>query len=125
MSLRLMKVACVVIVGGWMACAPVARARADEPILLKYKAAKGDKAYYKMNFDMKQTQTIMGMKLENAIKQETTESRVVDAVDPDGKATLKVKSLRRKMNADFTAAGKFEFIRNRPSATRPVPSARP
>lgn len=104
MSLRLMKVAIVVIVGGW-----IGHANADEAILLKYKPAKGDKAIYKMNFDMKQSQSIMGMKLDNTIKQETIESRVVDSVDADGNATLKVKAERRKMNADFAAAGKFEF----------------
>lgn len=107
MSLRLMRVAVVVIVGGWMAQAP--QIQADEAILLKYKVAKGDKAIYKMGFDTKQAQSIMGMKLDNTIKQETIVSRVVDSVNADGNATLKIKTERRKMNAEFAAMGKYEF----------------
>lgn len=107
MSLRLMKTVVVIVVWGWVVHAPLVKA--DEAILLKYKSAKGDATYYKMGFDMKQSQSIMGMKIENTIKQETTESRVVDSVAADGKATVKVKAVRRKMNAEFGAAGKFEF----------------
>jgi hypothetical protein len=107
MSLRLMKAVVVVVVVGWVAHAT--SAQADDAILLKYKAAKGDKSVYKMGFDMKQSQSLMGMKIENTIKQETIESRVVDAVDGEGKATLKVKAIHRKMNAEFGVAGKFEF----------------
>jgi len=107
MSLRLLKVAVVVIVAGWVAQAP--EANADEAILLKYKAAKGDKLYYKLGFETKQAQSIMGMKLDNTIKQETIVSRVVDSVDADGNATIKVKTERRKMNADIAAMGKYEF----------------
>jgi hypothetical protein len=107
MSLRLMKAVVVVVVGGWIGHA--SGAKADDPILLKYKPAKGDTSYHKMGFDMKQSQSIMGMKIENTIKQETTESRVVESIDADGKATLKVKAVRRKMNAEFGAAGKFDF----------------
>ena len=107
MSLRLMKAVVVVVVGGWVAHAT--SAKADDAILLKYKAAQGDKAAYKMGFEMKQSQSIMGMKIENTVKQETIESRVVDAVDSEGKVTLKLKAIRRKMNAEFGAAGKFEF----------------
>lgn len=107
MSLRLMKAVVVVVVGGWVAQAT--SARADEAILLKYKAAQGDRAVYKMGLDMKQSQSIMGMKIENTIKQETIESRTVEAVDSKGQVTVKLKAVRRKMNAEFGAAGKFEF----------------
>src|SRR5258707_11218146 len=62
-----------------------------------------------MGFDLKQSQSIMGMKMENTIKQEMIESRGVDAVDSEGKVTVKLKTVRRKMNAEFGAAGKFEF----------------
>jgi hypothetical protein len=105
MWLRLVKIAVVVvIVGGW-----VAQGQADEPILLKYKTTAGDKLYYKSGLDLKQTQSIAGMKYDNTIKQETIVSQVVSAVGADGKATLKVKADRRKLNAELGPQGKYEF----------------
>ena len=109
MSLRLIKTVVVIVVGGWVAQAQAPQAQANEPIVLKYKTAKGDKFHYKMGFDMKQSQSVMGMKFENTIKQETIVSRVVDSVDADGQATLKVKADRRKMSSEFGALGKYEF----------------
>lgn len=107
MSLRLLRVVVVVIFAGWMA--QVTPAGADDAILLKYRPAKGDKVHYKMGFDMQQSQTIMGMKLDTTMKQEMVVSRVVDSIDKDGNTTLKVKSERRKMNADIAGMGKYEF----------------
>jgi hypothetical protein len=104
MSLRRLGVAVVIV-----ACGLVAGAHADEAVLLKYKLARGDKLLYKTSDSMKQTQTVMGMKLENSAVQESIVSRVVDDVDAEGKVTLKVKAERRKMSAEFTGAGKFEF----------------
>ena len=104
MSLRRSGMAFVIVGFGL-----VASASAEEGVLLQYKLAKGDKLLHKTSDTMKQTQSIMGMKLENSAVQEAIFSRVVDAVDPDGKVTLKVKAERRKMTADFTGAGKFEF----------------
>jgi hypothetical protein len=109
MSLRLMRVVVVIVVGGWVAHSQAPQARSDEPILLKYKLAKGDKAIYRQGFDMKQAQSIMGMKLDNTIKAETIVIRAVDSVDADGRATVKLKTDRRKMSSDFTGAGKYEF----------------
>jgi hypothetical protein len=105
MRLRLVRVAVVVFIfSAWAAQAP-----ADEPVVLKYKAASGDKLHYKTGFEVAQSQSIMGMKFDNKIKQETIETQVVSGVAADGKATLKVKSERRKMNADLGALGKYEF----------------
>jgi hypothetical protein len=105
MMSHLVRVTVVVLcVGGW-----VSQGLAAEPILLKYKAAQGDKVLYKTGFEMQQSQSIMGMKFENKIKQETIDAQIVSAVASDGKATLKVKSERRKMNAEFGALGKYEF----------------
>ncbi len=108
MTSRVLRITAVVaivgLVGGWLS-----RAHADEPLLLKYKAIKGDKLIYKTTMDLKQLQSIMGTKIENTIKQETIVSRVVVDATDDGNVTLKVKTDRRKMNAEFGAQGKFDF----------------
>lgn len=72
-------------------------ARADEPVLLKYKLAKGDTLIYKTDQESKQTQTILGNKNETTITQETIMLRTVDNVDSLGTATLKTKADRRKV----------------------------
>ena len=104
MMLRPAGIALIVLVAGW-----TAQAQAEEPILLKYKAVKGDTLYYKTTQEMKQAQSVMGMNFDNTLKQETVVSRVVDSVDEAGNATFKVKADRRKMTAAFGALGKFEF----------------
>src|SRR5579872_2201338 len=109
MPLRLMKAVVVVVVAGWVTHFQASPARSDEPVLLKYKTAKGDKVHYKMGFEMKQSQAIMGMKFDNTVKQETVVTRAVDSVDADGQATIKLKAERRKMNSEFGALGKYEF----------------
>jgi hypothetical protein len=81
---------------------------ADEPVLLRFKFAKGDKLLYKSDHDMKQTQTILNMKIDTTTSQQAIMSKVVDDVDASGKATLKTKAERRKVSADG-ATGKFEF----------------
>jgi hypothetical protein len=109
MSLRLMKVVVVIVAGGWVNHFQALQARSDEPIVLKYKAAKGDKVLYKTGFGLKQSQSIMGMKFDNTVTQETIVSRVVESVDADGQATVKLKAERRKMSSEFGALGKYEF----------------
>src|SRR5258708_30149172 len=109
MSLRVLRTVVVVVVGGWAAHAPALPAQADEALLLKYKPAKGDTVHYKEGFGMKQSQSIMGMKLENSVKQESIASQVVEAVGADGKATVKMKTKSRKMSSEFAGAGKYEF----------------
>jgi hypothetical protein len=104
MMLRPAGVALIVLVAGW-----ITQAQAEEPILLKYKAAKGDTLYYKTTQEMKQAQSLMGMNFDNTLKQEVVVSRVVDSIDETGNVTFKVKADRRKMTAAFGALGKFEF----------------
>jgi hypothetical protein len=104
MSLRRSGVAVAIVI-----CSFISSARADEAVLLKYKLAQGDKLIYRISDSMKQTQSVMGMKLENSAIQESIVSRVVDAVDGEGKATLKARAELRKLTAEFTGAGKFEF----------------
>lgn len=96
----------VVIVGCWLVAGAQA---ADEPVLLKYKLAKGEKQYFKSAQEMTQKQSLMGMTQENTMKQEAIMSRLVDTVASDGKATLKLKAESRKMEANFGPIGKYEF----------------
>ncbi len=81
---------------------------ADEPVLLRFKFAKGDKLLFKNDQETKQTQNILNMKLETTSTQEVITSRLVDDIDSTGKATLKTKAERRKIKVD-SAQGKYEF----------------
>lgn len=104
MNLRLAGIAVLIV-----ACGCAARAQAEEPVLLAYKVAKGETSYYRVGGEVKQTQSIMNMKLNNSFNQETVMSRVADNVDADGNATFKLKAERRKFTSEFGAAGKYEF----------------
>ncbi len=73
------------------------QARAEEPVLLQYKFAKGDKLIYKTAQETKQTQTILSNKIETATLHESIMLRTVDEVDAQGTATLKTKAERRKV----------------------------
>ena len=75
MRLHLIRVAVVVLsVAGW-----VSQGLTAEPIVLKYKSAPGEKLHYKTAFDLTQSQSIMGMKFDNKIKQETIDTRIVSS----------------------------------------------
>lgn len=85
-------------------------ARADEPVLLAYKVRKGETTYTRIGSEMKQTQSIMGMKLNNTYTQDAVVSRVVDDVSEKGDVTYKLKAERRKVNSEMSAlGGKYEF----------------
>lgn len=109
MLLRLVRLTVIVVVG----CCGLAPVRADEPVLLKYKVAKGDALHYKNTQTMKQAQSLtvngMTIKQDNSLKQEAILTRVADEIGSDGKVTFRLKAERRKMNAEFGALGKFEF----------------
>lgn len=104
MNLRRAGIAVLVVVSS-----SFARAQAEEPVLLAYKVARGETSYYRVGNDMKQAQSIMGMKLNNAFTQEAVVSRVADVIDADGNVTFKLKTERRKVTAEFGALGKYEF----------------
>lgn len=104
MSFRRILLALVVIAG---ASLPVARA--DEPVLLKYKFSPGDTAWYKTSQDMKSAQTINGTKIETTTKMETVYTRTVDEVSDKGRTTFKLKADSRKVSGDFSPVGKYEF----------------
>lgn len=86
-----------------------ASVRAEDPVLLKYKVAQGQTQYSKTTQDMKQTQSLLNMKLESTVKQEAILSRVVDKIDAAGQVTFKTKAESRKAMSDLGPAGKFEF----------------
>ncbi len=97
MSFRRLGLAAVIAFLGLLA--PVL---ADEPILLRYKLGKGDKLIYKTSQETKQTQTIMGAKIETTTGHDSIMLREVDSVDLVGTATLKTKAERRKFKvADY------------------------
>lgn len=84
-------------------------ARADDGVVLRHKSAKGDKIVFRSTTDTKQTQEIMGMKLENTVHQEQFVTSTVDSVDDAGNAQVTVKNERIKMSATFDALGEFKF----------------
>ncbi len=110
MLLRLVRSNVVVVV---VACCGLAPVRAEEPVLLKYKVAKGETLHYKNVQTMKQAQSLtvngMTIKQDNSMKQEAILTRVADEVGSDGKVTFRIKADRRKVAAEFGALGKFEF----------------
>jgi hypothetical protein len=82
---------------------------ADDGTTLKYKLAKGDKLVYRTKMEMKQSQTIMGMAVENEMTHDAISSYTVDAVDEQGNARLTVKGEQLKSTAKFPALGEFTF----------------
>lgn len=104
LSRRLMLVALIVC-----ACGLGQSVRADEPVQLRYKPAKGDKQLFHVKQEMTQKQTIMDIKLENTMTMEAWITRTVEDIDDKGRAVLKTKGERRKVKASLGAAGKFEF----------------
>lgn len=104
MSFRRILLSLIVIAG---ASLPVARA--DEPVLLKYKFSPGETAWYKTTQDSKTAQTINGMKFETITKMETVYDRTVDEISDKGQTTFKLKAASRKLSGDFAPIGKYEF----------------
>ena len=85
-----------------------ASAGATEPILLRYKFAKGDQLVYRTTHEEKQLQTIGDQKLDSTVSQEVVTSQVVDKIDGDGNAVIKTMTVQRKRKTDGQG-GKFEF----------------
>ena len=92
MSLRCLGLAAIIGLMGL-----IGPALADEPVLLRYKLAKGDKLIYKTAQESKQSQNVLNMKIETATTHDAIILREVDAVDSEGTATLKTKAERRKL----------------------------
>jgi hypothetical protein len=84
-------------------------AQAQEPILLRYKLQKGDKAYFRSTSELKQTQSVMGNKLDNTSTQEDFSSRLVEDVNADGVAQLAIKTERLKAKSNFAQLGEVSF----------------
>lgn len=86
-----------------------AAVHAEDGTTLKYKLAKGDKLIYRSKMEMKQSQTIMGMALENEMSNDAISSYTVESVDEKGNAQLTVKGERLKATAKFPSLGEFTF----------------
>lgn len=90
-----------------------AQARAQDPVLLKYKFNKGETLIYrtKQRMDQKQTLTVMGntIDFDNFTDQEAYSLQTVDGVDSEGNGTINVKFDRRKLSAKIGTEGQFEF----------------
>src|SRR5262245_30104527 len=76
---------------------------ADDGTTLKFKFAKGDKLVYRTKMEMKQSQTIMGMAIENEMNNDMISSYTVEAIDGKGNAQFTVKGERLKANAKFAS----------------------
>jgi hypothetical protein len=85
-----------------------APAVAGEPILLRYKFAKGDRLIYKSVEQEQQDQKVLGQDVSTKSTRSVVTSQVVDEVDGDGNAILKTKAVHRKMTSEGPA-GKYEF----------------
>src|SRR5262249_21766224 len=109
MLLRLVSLTVITVV----CSSGLAQVRADEPVLLKYKVARGESLHYRNTQTMKQEQSLtvngMTIKQDNKMNQEAILTRVADEVASDGKVTFRLKAERRKAAAEFGALGKFEF----------------
>lgn len=82
---------------------------AQGPVLLKHKFTQGATQNYKSTDGMKQSQSVMGMKQETSMTQESYFSRTAESVDASGKTKLKVKFARIKMDGQFGQAGNYKF----------------
>jgi hypothetical protein len=102
MSFYRLGLAFVVGLGSW-----AGSAFADEPLLLRYKFAKGDALIYRTTVEEKQHQTIADQKIDNTTTQEAVTSQVVDEIDGDGNAILRTKKVSHKRKSD--GQSKFEF----------------
>src|SRR5262249_4979663 len=67
-------------------------ASADGPVVLRYRMKKGDQTPYRTQSALKQTQTVMNVKTENMLSQETVSIRTVDEIDPEGNALITVRT---------------------------------
>ena len=83
--------------------------RADDGVTLQYKLAKGDKLIYRTKSEMKQTQNIMGMAIENEMNNEAVSSLTVEGIDEKGNYQLTVKGERLKVNLKFGQLGDYVF----------------
>jgi hypothetical protein len=82
---------------------------AQGPVLMKHKFTQGAAQNYKSSDGMKQSQSIMGMKQETSMTQESYFSRTAESVDASGKAKLKVKFSRIKMDGHFGPGIAYKF----------------
>jgi hypothetical protein len=82
--------------------------QAADPVLLKYKFAKGDQLIYKSTEESKQTQSFMGNKADTVTKQEIVTLRTAADIDSKGTANLKTKAERRKVTVKGPG-GDFAF----------------
>ena len=89
-------------------CLAAAPAVAAEPVLLRYKFAKGDQIVYRNTHQEKQQQTIGDMKLDSTTRNEVVVAQVVEEIDGDGNAIIKTKDVSRKTKVDGQQ-GKYEF----------------
>jgi hypothetical protein len=65
--------------------------------------------HFRRRRGLKQTQTIMDLKIENSMSTDDVSRHTVEEVGTDGKITLASKNERLKVSANFGAAGKFDF----------------
>ncbi len=82
---------------------------AEDAVLLRYKAAPGDRQIYRSRTEMKQTQRIGELDIEQKLTAEQTCSRTVLAVDERGLMQLKLKNERLTFEGTFGPSGEYQF----------------
>ena len=87
-------------------CLAAAPAVAAEPVLLRYKFAKGDQIVYRNTHQEKQQQTIGDMKLDSTTRNEVVVAQVVEEIDGDGNAIIKTKDVSRKTKVEIKTSAR-------------------
>lgn len=75
----------------------------------RYKQEKGQKLIYRTSTEMTQTQTVLNMKIENTMSNESISSRTVEDIAADGTVKFNVKTELFKVKSKFGPLGEFKF----------------
>jgi len=84
-------------------------ATADDGLQLQYKQQKGERIIYRNKSELKQSQTIMGMTLENTFNTDAVSSATLDGTDEKGNAQVTIKNERLKVKATIGPLGDYSF----------------
>jgi hypothetical protein len=83
--------------------------RADEPIMLRYKASPGDKLVYRTTTSMKQTQVIGEMEIANNMTQTSVADYKVDGIGDDGQIQFTIENTQLKVENVLGPLGKYVY----------------
>ncbi|HUG92382.1 MAG TPA: DUF6263 family protein [Planctomycetaceae bacterium] len=85
------------------------RAPAEEAVLLRYKMQPGESRVYRSSTELKQTQNLMGMALENVISGSDVTVQTLDKVDDDGNFHVQSENRRIQATMNIGPLGEYKF----------------